>query len=232
MNKRLIPVIHVNHWQQAVRNAMLCNDLGLGCFLIHHRASYKKLFEAAEKVKEHLPDMWIGINALDLSPIEVLEKAPKWVNAIWVDNGGVVEKDGGIDCSKAEELQRFCIYTVEKNLEFFGGFAFKYQNPVTNLEEGAKWAAIHFDTVTTSGDGTGIAADIEKIKRIHSGILTASAVFKSRLGIASGITPENVDSYLPYVDDFLVSTGISKDEFNLDKEKVTILRDKINAYVS
>lgn len=45
------------------------------------------------------------------------------------------------------------------------------------------------------------------------------AVDEHRLAVASGVTPENVQDYLPYVDDFLVATGISKNFHTLDPEK-------------
>lgn len=237
--KRLLPVIHILNEKQAVEQASLCNDLGLGCFLIHHRRDYITLFHVAEKVHEQLPDMWIGVNALDLSPLELWEKSPDWVKGIWVDNGGVVEIDGNIDTTEASEVQRLAIdnYREETNkkylAEYFGGFAFKYQAPVTKLQEGAMWAALHFDTVTTSGTGTGIAADLEKVKVIRDGIDESKRMFsnKARLGLASGVSLENVDQYLPYVDDFLVSTSLhGEDEYHFDKDKVEKLRDKILNY--
>jgi predicted TIM-barrel enzyme len=77
------------------------------------------------------------------------------------------------------------------------------------------------DVVTTSGDGTGIAADIKKVSDMKSYIKDTP------LGIASGITIENVDQYLPYVDAFLVATGISKTFTELDADKVKSLRLKI-----
>ena len=50
------------------------------------------------------------------------------------------------------------------------------------------------------------------------------------LAIASGVTPDNVNDYLPYINAFLVSTGISKDFHNLDLEKTKELMEKIKNY--
>ena len=54
------------------------------------------------------------------------------------------------------------------------------------------------------------------------------------LGIASGITLQNVEHYLPFVNAFLVSTGIcmndgkGEDFYRFDPEKVKALADVIH----
>jgi uncharacterized protein len=50
------------------------------------------------------------------------------------------------------------------------------------------------------------------------------------LAIASGITPENVEAYLPYVDAFLVATGISSSFTELDSERVRMLAEKVHEF--
>ncbi len=70
------------------------------------------------------------------------------------------------------------------------------------------------DVVCTSGPGTGKAADIEKIQRIRSGLINFP------LAIASGITVQNAAEFLPYIDFFLVATGISLNFHELDESKV------------
>lgn len=52
------------------------------------------------------------------------------------------------------------------------------------------------------------------------------------IAIASGITPENVVEYLPFVDAYLVSTGISADFYNFDFKKTQELSDIIHEYSS
>ena len=64
--------------------------------------------------------------------------------------------------------------------------------------------ASHFmDVITTSGDATGVAANLHKIKAMRASCGNAA------MAIASGITPANASKYIPYVDCFLVATGIS-----------------------
>lgn len=97
---------------------------------------------------------------------------------------------------------------------YFGGVAFKYQRPVLELEMAAMLAASYMDVITTSGPGTGLAAEVEKIRRMRA------AIEDKPLAIASGITPENVKDYLGIADCFLVATGISRDFVTLDPEKL------------
>lgn len=231
--KRLLPVIHVENESQAFRQMILADNCGAdGVFLIHHRRSHKILFEISNSLHKKASKIWIGVNALDLTACEAVNKAPAWANAIWVDDIGVFEnEDLSFNTEGAEAIVDARV-SSERYPEIFGGFAFKYQKPVSDLRTGATLASNYADIVTTSGDGTGLAADIEKIRQVRNGIdnyneRLYSYQIRSRLGIASGITPENVGDYLPYVDDFLVATGISKDEYNFDVDKLKALRAAI-----
>lgn len=194
-----------------------------GVFLIHHRKGAHHVRSAARHVREIFPELWVGINCLDLPVERVVTSAPLCINGIWYDDGGIEENEFGFGtygrALKFYEANK----PIVPHLEFFGGFAFKYQKPVIRLAEGAKLASDVMDVVTTSGEGTGIAADVEKMKIIRENVT-------KRVGIASGITPENVRDYLPYVDDFLVATGISWDEYNFDADKIARLLDTIKSY--
>jgi predicted TIM-barrel enzyme len=50
------------------------------------------------------------------------------------------------------------------------------------------------------------------------------------LGIASGITPENVEEYLPLADCFLVATGIIRSFSQLDLTRVRLLIERVRSY--
>ena len=52
------------------------------------------------------------------------------------------------------------------------------------------------------------------------------------LAIASGITPENVEEYLPYADSLLVATGISNGFTELDPLRVRSLVERVRAFGS
>jgi predicted TIM-barrel enzyme len=75
------------------------------------------------------------------------------------------------------------------------------------------------DVVTTSGEATGRAAEPAKLQAMHE------EAGETPLGIASGITPDNVRAYTPYVTWFLVASGISVDFHNLSPELVKSLND-------
>jgi predicted TIM-barrel enzyme len=104
---------------------------------------------------------------------------------------------------------------------YFGGVAFKYQRHVEAVGHAARIASRYMDVVTTSGPGTGRAAEVEKIFTMKE------ALGDFTLAIASGITPENVTAYLPYADCFLVATGISHDFNNLDPARTKTLVDTV-----
>lgn len=95
---------------------------------------------------------------------------------------------------------------------------------INHLESAAVRARAFKDVVTTSGAGTGIAASVEKIRRMK----TALGDFP--LAIASGITPENVVDYLPYSDCYLAATGISKSFEELDPLLVRRLVNTVRSF--
>jgi predicted TIM-barrel enzyme len=74
------------------------------------------------------------------------------------------------------------------------------------------------DVVCTSGPGTGKAADVSKVVAMREAVGTAGAI-----ALASGVTAENVSIYLPYVDAFLVGTGIEARFGVLDPAKLAAL---------
>jgi predicted TIM-barrel enzyme len=84
-------------------------------------------------------------------------------------------------------------------------------------------ACHYMDVVTTSGSGTGMAAEPEKIKTMS----TVAKKYNKKLGIASGITPNNIKDY-ESVTYFLVATGISKDFHTFNPLLVKELSEKIH----
>lgn len=48
------------------------------------------------------------------------------------------------------------------------------------------------------------------------------------IALASGVTPENVDAYLPFVDAYLVATGISLDFEHLDASRTRALVERVH----
>lgn len=218
----ILPVIHTESLEQVRRNATIARDAGSdGVFLINHGMTDEALLAIHDAVVDDHPGWWIGVNCLGLSPVQVFAAVSADVGGVWVDNAGIdearedqpyAERVAAIRQSRALD----CIY--------FGGVAFKYQRRIDDLEAACRVAARYMDVITTSGPGTGHAADVEKIRRMKH------ALTGTPLAIASGITPENVADYLPWADAFLVATGISRSFTELDPMRVRALVERVRSF--
>lgn len=209
-----LAVIHVEDGAQALRNAKIAEQGGAdGIFLINHSIPYSSLIECYHTVREKLPSFWIGLNCLDLGRSAV-SFIPKQTAGLWVDNAGI---DEGL--LPVVEAQDFASLRKESGWQglYFGGVAFKYQREVADASKVARFAIPFVDVITTSGTGTGKAAEIEKIR------IMKDAIGDHPFAVASGITPENVGEYMPHVDCFLVATGISDSHTELNPSRVRAL---------
>lgn len=220
VGKKFMPVIHVLNTEQMLRNIEISKSHGAdGVFLINHGSmSSERLIELHAESVEIYPDFWIGINCLDLSSREVFRNIPETVDGIWVDDGGI-DDDG---TSYAKLISRSRKRSSFTGL-YFGGVAFKGHH-VEDAKKAARRATRFMDIVTTSGPITGKAASLEKI------VSMKEAIGERSLGIASGVNIDNVEYYLPYVDYFLVATGISLNFYELDHVKVANLSKVIHEY--
>jgi uncharacterized protein len=211
-----LAVVHVEDYFQALRNARVAQDNGAdGIFLINHDVPSDYLFDCYKKIKKGIPDFWIGLNCLDLG-MTALGVIPQTTSGLWVDNSGV--QDG--DTSSAEMFDDGRRESGWQGL-YFGGVAFKGQARVQHLEEVTLSALPFMDVITTSGKGTGVAAEVSKVQRMKS------VMMKHPLAVASGITPENVSEYMPHVDCFLVATGVSDSHTELNPLRVRALAERI-----
>jgi len=214
-----LAVVHVETEAQALRNACIATDEGAdGIFFINHWISYNRLLEYYRSAREKLPDFWIGLNCLDLGKA-ALSFIPEDTAGLWVDNAGINESLAPVaEAREFSELRK----TSKWQGIYFGGVAFKYQGAVADVTNVAKLAMPFVDVITTSGAGTGVAADVAKIRTMKE------AIGDHPLAIASGITPENVQDYMPYADCFLVATGVSDSHTELNPGKVRQLVQAIN----
>lgn len=220
----VLPVVHVESAAQAHRNAAVARDAGAdGVFLINHALPDADLLAIHDAVADAHPGWWTGVNCLGLSPELAFAVVSPKVRGVWADNAGIDEVQEGQPGQPAAE--RVAAVRRARGLGglYFGGVAFKYQRAVTDLEAACRSAARYVDVVTTSGPGTGHAADLDKIRRMRE------ALRDGPLAVASGITPENVGDYLPAVDCFLVATGISRTFTELDSARVRALVERVRA---
>lgn len=216
-------VVHVSSQRQALRNlAIVRAAKAAGAFLIQHGAPSVDLADVRSKFGDSL---WIGANhlcrdtAASLSSLEAFD-------GIWADNGN------------ATSFTRLMVdYLVRIDLPtdrfYFGGVAFKYQQPVPDaqLSRVVQRASRYIDVVTTSGDGTGSAPAVDKISKISfsmEGDLHADGT--APLAIASGVSIDNVDDFMPYADTFLVASSVSREFDELDLNKLGQLVDRVRTY--
>lgn len=239
MNQHLVlPVIHVTSGSSdpeatAHRNANLAFEEGAdGVFIIGHGYT-GDLIALANEIKAVGSERWVGVNCLNLDTHEVIERAAG-LDAVWTDNAEIDETGTNHWYPHYVWLLKNFLYWNERKCDecgnvsktkmaYFGGLAFKYQRKIVNLEAAAREASKYMDFICTSGDGTGHAPEVHKIKELAKGASVPIA-------IASGITPENVTKYLPYAKAFLVATGISSDFDNLNRELVAALIREVRAY--
>jgi predicted TIM-barrel enzyme len=201
----LLPVIHVVNRDQAIHNVSTANQAGAhGAFLISHgqvQAFFlNKIIEAAANA---VPGFWLGVNYLDLGAENSFGAVPSTCGGLWVDNPMLVE--GNKKQSGGEFINIVRDARELNEILYFGGVAFKYQQPVKDLAGMVKTAIPYVDVLTTSGPGTGKAADVAKVSTMREAIGA-----EGLLGLASGVTVENAASFLPFVNTFLVATGINK----------------------
>ncbi len=220
--KNLIVVIHIESEEQALRNARIAKNAGAsGIFLINHRSSADSLLRIYGYVKMYCGNLWIGLNCLDLSPKEAVMQTPKDIAGLWIDDGGIKE-DSDDPAGEARELAELRARHGTRGL-YFGGVAFKYQGECRDPARAARLAMPYMDVVTTSGEKTGSPPAIEKVR------LMKRAIGDHPLAIASGITAQNVREYIEYADYFLVATGVSDSDTELNAGKVEELARIISA---
>ena len=215
----MLPVIHADSLEQALRNTRVAHEGGAdGVFLINHGMADEALLDIHGAVADAHPGWWVGVNCLGLLPEEVFAVVSPKVGGVWVDNAGI---DEGQEKQPRAERVLAVLQTHAPSCLYFGGVAFKYQRHVEDLEAACRIAARYMDVVTTSGPGTGHAAEVKKIRRMKR------ALGDTPLAIASGITQENVADYLPHADSFLVATGVSHSFTELDPARVRFLVERV-----
>lgn len=214
-----LPVIHVKKTGetlsgcdigQVIRNVDIARSCDAdGAFLIGHgHVENADLIELHRMLYARYPDFWLGINFLRASNRFALSSMPENAGGLWTDNAGVTD----VSDADAREFAGVSQDARWRGI-YFGGVAFKRQQQIANLEAVARRAVPFVDVITTSGEQTGSAPSVEKIRTMKRG------GGNHPLAIASGMNPENVHDFL-IADCFLVATGISKSFYELDEKKV------------
>jgi uncharacterized protein len=218
--RAIFPVIHVLSTKQAMSNAVLAREAGAdGLFLINHDVGPDELFRIFLEVRREFPRWWLGLNILGLEPVAAIERLTPQVDGFWLNDACVREAEGAQDDAA----------TLRRQLSawpglYFGGVAFKHQRPVADVAVAARLAQPYVDVVTTSGEATGQAPSIDKVRRM------SRALGEHPLAVASGMTPQNISKFLPYVRFCLVATGVSRTFHEFDPLFLTQLIAATRAY--
>lgn len=207
---KIYPVIHFLDRETTIDQVAIARRAGAtGVFLISHLGNDNELVNVAWEIKQANQGFPIGINLLSKSAIIATEKALEAdLDMVWADDMGV--DSNGLSTS-GEYISRFA--EINPQVRFFASVAFKYR-PVDPLPALAAEKALHAGFIpTTSGAATGLPPSVKRIA-------TMSKAVGGTLAVASGMTPENVASFAPYLSHILVATGISIDEHHIDEAKL------------
>lgn len=220
----LLPVIHPISREAALESIRVVRGAGCrGIFLIDQGMREDDVLRLVYDVRVLDSALWVGVNLLRRRPAVALHNALsacyQRIDGIWSDDAGIDERRPQ-ETAAAEEFNGSRKAFFDWPGLYFGGVAFKYQREVLHqdLPHAAALAVQHMDVVCTSGPGTGQPIAIEKLIALRSGLGDTA------LALASGVTTENVQSFLPYVQAFLVGTGIEKSLGVIDATKVNALR--------
>jgi predicted TIM-barrel enzyme len=225
----LLPVVHPIGREEALASIRIAHDLGIkGVFLIDQGMTERDVLALVGSVRDRYPSLWIGLNLLSRTPADaltVMQTARISVDGLWSDNAGIEEGRVMGSTHPAAETFNFMRRSTHWNGLYFGGVAFKYQREVAaeDLGAAAEMSLPYVDVLCTSGPGTGYAADVEKVRALRAGLGDHA------MALASGVTPENVRIYLPYVQAFLVGTGIERQLGVLDPAKIEALLKTMQA---
>lgn len=213
MTVRVLPVIH--HLNAATTRDQV--DLALNCgadgvFLISHDGRDAELLELVPLLRESCGNFWLGVNLLSVhAPTSAFQLAANHgFDGVWLDYCGV---DGLGANAQALDLARVRRTTRlgHKRLDVFASVAFKYQAHEPHPGQAARNAQALGFVPTTSGPATGQAPELEKVQ-------VMSAATGRNLAVASGLTPDNIASFAPYLSHALVATGVSRDAHHFDGE--------------
>jgi predicted TIM-barrel enzyme len=198
---KIYTVIHASDKDQISRNIDISIESGAhGTFVINHAGiSIRSMIDAiaAEKKRNNF---FIGINTLGVQSAEAFRLASDCnADALWLDES----------FDKIDQLAKSLYGGL-----YFGSVAFK-THEVVNDEQAELLAGLakdYVDVAVTSGPSTGVSPSPNRISRMKK------AIGNKPLGIASGISPENIHLFTD-ADVIMSATGISDSWTELSRKK-------------
>lgn len=240
---KIFPVIHMGGTEQTLEQADVAFKAGAdGVYLIDHgnapiprkeKRGLLRVIDHLAAVKDAHPDKFVGINMLgggvkdsleDLHYASRLGHLRVLPDGLWVDDAL-----GRISPATVEELEDInevrAAWPAAKSIRILGGVAFKYTPTFSESPVFTGWltslAANYLDVVTTSGEGTGKAPSVEKVRTMAE---VAHGMGKP-LAVASGVDASNLAAYGGVIDEVLVASSVETTPYSgiFDQQKLAEL---------
>ncbi len=211
----LLAVVHTIAGADGVSNAVdqvrVATENGAdGVFLIPASHPVLPMCAVVAAVRDVFPALFVGVNMMTLDPFDSL---PASINAVWTDRG--VDFKGTHAIVHSEAAVRF---RNTGGLHFVG-WLFKGMHrsfPVEAVAAADKEVLVHTAAralhalgegvvCCTSGAGTGTPLELDRHDLYRAALGDTTVV-----AVASGVTVDNVHEHIPFVDVFMVGTGIEQ----------------------
>jgi hypothetical protein len=190
--------------------------------LINEWSSQSELETTLSAVRARYPRTSLGVNYLgdDAEPYGYRDSfrlaRDYGLQLVWTDFAGV---------DLINEKPPVSLHDIEtaRHLPAFycSGVHMKYstlKDPGKTIEQSALQAVGWVDGVIVTGLKTGMASDPEKVRRARQ------AIGRYPLGVASGVSPENVGSILENIDFALVASSLQDENKRIVRDQVARLR--------
>lgn len=224
----VLPAIHAHTISMTLENIDMIQQQWADWFmLVNNEISPEKLLKIYEQVENRYEDLFHGINVLWRTPDMVIREL-QWlrVDGLRVDKPYIRE----VNWEDRTNLIQQAMNDTGRSWLYFWWVAFKYQKPLSSeeLPKAVEKSQLYLDVITTSWSATWKAANPQEVKYMRE------LIGKFPLALASGITPENIQDYLPYVDTSIVGTWISE-RMNqyahvFDQGKLQRLMEKVSSW--
>lgn len=221
--KTIMPVLSCNNFEHfqinIVQLELQSNKIG-GIWLSCSNCSIDTIKQTYIWVKKTFPSLWVGINLVGETIIKMLEFIQEFKpDGIWSDRSYIT------DC-EFQNVPEIIIDSFNRsnwNGLYFGGTLFKYINQHGDVNKILENSAKYMDVLTTSGEGTGIEIEKDKIEKIYNKVSE-----KILVAIASGITSDNILRLRKTCDIFIVGTSITDENGNIIINKLIQLYNALN----
>lgn len=204
--------------------------------LINEWCSLAELEGVLSGVRQKYPRAPLGVNYLgdDSEPYGYRESfrlaRDYGLSVVWTDFAGVdlIQEKPPVNLHAIEDA-RTRAHTEGANFFYCSGVHMKYStllDPTKTIERSARQATGWVDGVIVTGAATGVAADPEHVRRARR------AIGDHPLGVASGVSAENVSAIRGELDFFLVASSLQVTGDGglkrISREKVARLRQALD----